>query len=330
MGELCAIELDTPPDDFLPNEPEGAAFHKAFLAAGISAFTCRYLAIFRGDTRVAIVPYFLHTFSLSTMLPDGLLKKCLAAIRLRIACAGHPSTDFGMTDGELSAEVLALVNATLAKHAALIAYKGFADNLPLPGFIRVRGLPVAVLTLAGDYFAMLDAHRRNDFRHKLRAAESLRVEECSALSEPLLTQVYQLYLNTMTHADMHFETLTPGYFRAVAGLGKFHLYFEEERLIGFLHMLTRDNKANLKYMGMDYQRNRHYFLYFVMCLRAIEDGMRAGCNRLELGASSYQAKRLMGCQLIETSVYYRHNNPLVNWLLGKLKFLLEPAAKELS
>jgi len=326
---LYAEDLAIPPDDFLPDKPDGAAFHKAFIAAGITEFDCRYLAIFRNGQRVAVVPYFLHKFRLNTMLPNGWLNNCLSWVKFRIVCVGHPSTDFGMIDGEISADVLALVNATLRDKAPLLAYKGFADNLPLSGFVRVRGLPVCTLHIKGDYYSGLDRRRRKDFRKKLQAADTLRLEEYSTLPEPLLAEVYTLYLNTMTQAPVHFETLTPEYFRQMAGLGKFHLYFEGERLIGFLQMLTLGNKANLKYMGMDYRRNRPYFLYFVMCLRALEACIRAGCTEFELGASSSHVKRLMGCEQIETSVYYRHNNALANWALGKLKFLLEPAGKEL-
>ena len=335
--KLDVIELDSPPDDFLAEEPEGAAFHKAFQAANIRDFSCAYLKISSGGLRVAVVPYFLGTFSIGTLLPDGLLKKCVAWIRLSYACVGHPSTDFGQMDGmpdgmiagEVSARILALVNATLSKKSALVAYKGFADHLPLQGFIRVRGLPVAVLTVKGDYYAMLDSHRRNDFRNKLKQASVLRFEEYDALPEALLPAVYQLYLDTLMHARVRFETLTPDYFSAMAGLGRFHLYFEGERLIGFLQILISGNKANLKYLGMDHLRNRRYFLYFAMCLRGIEASTAAGCTHIELGASSYQAKHLMGCELIATSIYYRHSNALIHWLLGKCRFMLEPGSDEL-
>jgi len=314
---LSVEELLLPPDDFLADEPEGAAFCKAFQASGIAEFDCRYLAIFRDNRRVAVVPYFLHEFCVNTMLPDGVLKKNLSWVKFRIACVGHPSADIGMIDGEISEDVLALVNAALQKKASLVAYKGFAANLPLPGFVRVRGLPVCRLNIQGDYYSGLDRRRRKDFRKKLQAASTLRAEEYSTLPEHLLAQVYQLYLNTLAQATMRFEILTPA-------------YFEDERLIGFLQMLTLNSKANLKYMGMDYQRNRQYYLYFVMCLRALEACMRAGCKQLDLGVTSYQVKRLMGCEQIETSVYYRHNNLLINWLLGKFKFLLGPSAEELQ
>lgn len=332
--ELNIVELDRPPDDFLPGEPEGTAFHKAFLAANIAGFGCGYLAISRGSLRVAVVPYFLGTFSLGTLLPDGLLKNALSWIRFRYACVGHPSTDFGqidgMQDGEVSAQVLARVNKALWGKAALLAYKGYPDYLPLPGFSKAKGLPVAVLTLKGDYYSMLNGHRRNDFRHKLQAASALRFEAYDTLPEHLLPAVYQLYLETLKHASVRFEVLTPAYFSAMAGLGHFHLYFEGERLIGFLQMLIQGKKANLKYIGMDPLRNRKYFLYFAMCLRGIEAGAAAGCTRIELGVSSYQAKRLMGCELVETNVYFRHRNVLLHWLLEKCRFLLEPEMKELG
>jgi hypothetical protein len=170
---------------------------------------------------------------------------------------------------------------------------------------------------------MLNRHRRNDFRHKLKAASTLRLEEYDTLPEHFILPIYQLYLNTLNQAPVQFETLTPEYFRSVSGLGKFHLYFEGEHLIGFLQMILNGHQANLKYMGMDHLRNRHYFLYFVMCLRGIAACQAAGCTQIELGASSYHAKRLMGCELIETSLYFRHSNRFTHWLLGKCKFLLD-------
>jgi hypothetical protein len=329
MGDLQVTDLDAPPDDFLPDEPEGATFHKAFQASAISEFTCRYLLIEKQGKRIAIVPYFTGVFSLGTLLPEGWLKKCISWIKLRYACVGHPSTDFGLIDGEISSEVLALVNTTLEKKSALLAYKDFPENLPLTGFTQVRGLPVAVLKLKDDYYSTLDGRRRYDFRHKLSSASSLRFAEYGTLPEQLLAPVYQLYLNTVAQASLRFETLTPEYFRAVAGVGKFHLYFEGERLIGFLQILFKGNKSSIKYIGMDYQRNRKYNLYFVMCLRAIEASLQSGCTESELGVSSYQAKHLMGCEMVPTCIYYRHRNALANRVASKFKFLLEPAEQDL-
>lgn len=327
---LSAEDLALPPDDFLADEPEGAAFCKAFQASGIAEFDCRYLAIFRGERRVAVVPYFLHEFCINTMLPDGMLKKCLSWVKFRIACVGHPSADFGRIDGEMSEDVLSLVNATLQKKAPLVAYKGFAAGLPLPGFTRASGLPVPVLAIAGDYYSGLSARRHDDFRRKLKKAELLRFEECNALPEHLAAQAFRLYLDTYEQSPIRFERLTLGYFRKTAGIGKFLLCFEGGTLIGFAQLIGKQQKMVGKYMGMDYECNRRYGLYFLLCLKSIEVCAREGYTQLDLGVTSYHFKHLLGSQLVETSIYYRHNNQLVNWLLGKLKFLLEPSAKELQ
>ncbi|MCX7192423.1 MAG: hypothetical protein NTY60_02155 [Proteobacteria bacterium] len=329
MGELSVIELLSPPDDFLPNEPEGAAFHKAFLASGIINFNCRYLAIFRDEQRIAVIPYFLSTFSLGTLLPDSLLKSLLAWIKFSYVCVGHPSTDFGMIDGEVSAEVLALVNTTLGKKAALIAYKGFSEKLPLEGFTRARGLPVAVLNIEHDYYSEIDGHRRRDFKHKLEKAQSLRFETCASLSAQLALQVFELYLNTYNHAPLKFERLTLAYFQQTAAISRFLLFFEADTLIGFAQIIGKNQKALFKYVGMNYLHNRQYGLYYVMCLKGIEVCERKGYHQLELGVTSYHFKRLLGGQLVETGLYFRHSHPLINYLLGKFKFLIEPTADEL-
>lgn len=330
MGDLSVIDQDSPPDDFLQDEPEGAAFHKAFSASGISGFECRYLCISRCGQRIAVVPYFLSTFSLTELLPDNLLKKAFAWLKFSYACVGHPSTDFGMIDGEVSEELLALVNATLAKKASLVAYKGFPGNLPLTGFSQVRGLPVSVLTVTGDYYSDLDARRRNDFRHKLEKAQPLRIEEHSALSELLVQQVFRLYMNTYKHASTRFERLTPAYFRNTGAISRFLLFFEDDKLIGFVQIIGKNKKASFTYVGMDYLHSRQYGLYYVICLKGIEACLKGGYQQLELGVTSYHFKHLLGGQLVETRLYFRHNHALSNWLLDKLKFLLEPDVDELG
>lgn len=326
---LAVIELAAPPDDFLADDPEGAAFHRAFLASNIEGFECRYLCITRNGARIAIVPYFTGRFSLTELLPDGPLKKAFGWIKFGYACVGHPSTDFGAIDGEVSAPVLALVNAKLAEKSRLIAYKGFGE-LPLPGYTRARGLPVSVLEIAGDYYSALDARRRNDFRHKLEKVKSLRLVEYAPLPDSLVADVHRLYMNTYLRAPTRFERLTPEYFRQTAAISNFLIFFEVDTPIGFAQIIAKGGKACFAYVGMDYRRSRDYGLYYALCLKGIEACIRDGHRRMELGVTSYHFKRLLGGRLIETSLYFRHGNPLLNWLLGRSKFLIEPTDDELA
>ena len=326
---LHLTDLDTPPDDFLSGEPEGAAFHKAFLAANVPGFQCRYFSVSRDGARIAIVPYFLSTFSATELLPDGLIKKAFSWIGIGYACVGHPCTDFGAIDGEVSAEVLDIVNAKLYEKSRLVAYKGFSD-LPLRGYTRARGLPVSVLNIAGDYFSTLDSRRRNDFRHKLEKAQALKIEEYSPLPDHLVGDVYRLYMNTYNRAPTRFERLTPEYFRQTARISKYLVFFEADKPIGFAQIIGKGGKACFAYVGMDYDRNRQYGLYYVMCIKGIEACIKSGHRQMELGVTSYHFKHLLGAKLVETSLYYRHSSRAINWLIGKCKFLLEPEVDELA
>jgi len=146
---LGVIELDSPPDDFLPDEPEGAAFHRAWKTAGIAGFECRYLAIYRDTLRIAVVPFFTGRYQISTMLRKGMLKTLLGRIQLSYACVGHPSTDFGQIDGQiegmkdekLSAEVLTLVNATLQKKRRWSPTRDFREGCNCRNSAPYRACP---------------------------------------------------------------------------------------------------------------------------------------------------------------------------------------------
>jgi hypothetical protein len=66
-----------------------------------------------------------------------------------------------------------------------------------------------------------------------------------------------------------------------------------------------------------------------MFIRTVEFGVRGGYAEIELGATSYEFKRILGAHQVPTWNHYRHNNALINWLLGKLRGMLEPSASEL-
>ena len=100
-------------------------------------------------------------------------------------------------------------------------------------------------------------------------------------------------------------------------------------MIGFAQTLCGHRRMVLKYVGMDYARNRQYRLYFALFIKAIDICIRDGLNELDLGVTAYEFKRYLGSKMHDTWVYYRHRNPLLNWLLARCSFLLEPTEAEL-
>jgi Acetyltransferase (GNAT) domain len=330
MAPMLRIEdLAVPPEGFLHGEPEGAEFYQAFQASRLDDFSFGYFGVYRADRLVTVAPYFVMNFRLNTLLPNGWLKRSLSWIRFKLACIGHPTVDVGRIHGEVSDETLAAINGELAKKGSLLAYKGFDQHLPMRGFVAAKGLPVPVLSLGPDYYQAMKSERRNLLKRKLKKAAALHYEECAGLPEHLVAKVYQLYVNTYEKAELKFEKLTPEYFANTRDLSHYLLYFLNGELIGFTQLIGKGPHLVNRYIGLDYEKSYDYGLYFAMFIRTLEFGVRGGYAEIELGATSYEFKRILGAHQVPTWNHYRHNNALINWLLGKLRGMLEPSASEL-
>lgn len=322
--------LDQAPEDFLSDDPEDGRYHRAFQAARVPGFDFGYYVAWDGSTRVAVVPYFLMDFQLNTMLPEGFLKRALGFLKFKVACVGHPSTDLGHMEGKPTHEMLTAINKALREKASLVAYKGFGPDMPLAGFVRVSGLPVALLRIQGDFWSALSSDRRSNLKRKVKKANQLTMVEHEGLTEELALRVHELYLRTYEKAEVKFERLTVDYFTKTAEISKYLLFYDKEELIGFVQLICKRPRMVFRYLGMDYERSNQYGLYFILFLKAIEICVRDGYSEMESGATSYDFKKRLGSDILETWVYYRHSNPLIHWVLGKVKFLLEPTAAELQ
>ncbi len=329
---LRVVETELCPQDYGLTEPEDCRFARAFQSAGIADFRCAYLLVYREESRVSVVPYFTTDYRLNTLVTNPFLKWLLAPLGFKVACVGHPSTDVGHIEGEISAEILQAVNGVLRSKAAAIAYKWFTQALPLETFVEARGLPVNVLKAAVDYPASLARKRRRNVRNKIKKSAMLVFNEYTPekpLPAALTGEIYRLYAETVDHADLHFEHLNADYFRLTAAISTYMLAYEGERLIGFVQWIRKGNRMSGKYAGMDYTRNRRYDLYFGIVLQSVLHGIRNGVTEFDLGIGNYYSKRLIGAVLLPTRLYFRHHNFLVQWFLARCKFLLEPSVEEL-
>ena len=164
MSEIQLVDTENTHDNFLDKWPENGEFYRASQHA-IPGFVMAYLVAMRAGARVAVIPYFVTDFKLNTMLDNRLLKRLFGKLSLRIVCVGHPTAAFGRIDGQISESLFDAAYELLSQKAPIVAFKGFADDLPAEGFMRVAGLPVAVLHFEGDFWNNLHGHKiRNDIR----------------------------------------------------------------------------------------------------------------------------------------------------------------------
>ncbi len=330
VGNVTVVELADPPVDFLVDELEGYAFYKAFQDAGIGGFDLAYLRAFRDGVAVATAPIFTMRYRINTTMRDGVLKRLLQPFWLSIACVGHPLADYGMIDGEISAQVLEAFNRHLQRKAPIVSYKDFPDSLPLEGFAMEPGLPVAALEIEGDWWSGLKQHVRSDFRRRLRKAKALTVEVRDGFPAELGDRIYELYLNVHRRGEFSFETLNKRYFELVGPFSRYALYWEGDTLIGFCLLMCKGKRMHYKYLGMDYERGRRHGLYFIMSLSHVEMCLREGYTTYQTGCTSYAFKQRLGSTLHPVYLYYRHRNRLVNWVLCKLMARLSAKPEELA
>ena len=327
---MITVEVQSDvPDEFFPDEAEGLHFHRAFGRAHVPDFELGCLVARRGAHVVATAPFFVMRFGVGTMLPPGFAKRLLSGVSLRIACLGHPSADTGRIHGETSSETLDAINSALGALAPLVCYKGFGADLPLPGFAKVIGLPVPILRVKPTFWADLGAHKRSDLKRKLKFSSALRFEESDGLTDEHVERVLELYLMTHEKAAVKFERLNKSYFVETASISKYLLFFEGDLLIGFAQTLCGDGRMIHKYVGMDYERSRHYRLYFALFLRAIDICIRDRLQTLDSGVTAYAFKRYLGSEMKPTWLYYRHRNRFINALLRRFAFVLKPSPDEL-
>jgi hypothetical protein len=323
-------DLARPPEGFLKDLPEGGAFYGSLQGSEIEGCRFGYFAVYRGERLATVAPYFLMDFRLNTLLPNGFLKTALSGMKFRLGCIGNPTADFGHIDGEVSEETLTCIQQALSKKARLLAFKGFPEALALPGFVSVASLPVPVVAIDDSYFAALKSDRRNLLKRKLKKAAALRYEEHDGVPPHLLDRVYALYLKTWEKAELKFERLTPDYFSHTGSISKYLLFFEDDTLIGFTQLIGRNGVLVNRYVGLDYDRSEVYGLYFAMFIRTIEFGIRERYTEVELGATSYAFKRILGARQIPTWNYFHHTNPLMHRVLRLLKSMFEPSESELK
>lgn len=318
-----------PPAGFLSTEPEGEAFFRACQAAGMDGFRFGYLVVYRGTRQVAVAPYFLTDFHVSTLMPPGWVRRCLTGFRFKLACVGHPTTDFGRIEGEVSQETLTLISRALARKGRLVAFKGFGPALPLVGYVRARSLPATVLPLSPTYFQDMKSDRRNSLRRKLKKAATLRYKESDCLPDHLIDRVYMLYARTYDKAQNKLGKLTRDYFVESRQISQYLLFFDDDELIGFVQLIGKGSRLINRYVGLDYVKSHAYGLYFAMFIRSVEFGIREGYTEIELGATAYTFKRKLGAREVPTWNYFRHVSPIMHALLTRLRGVLEPSASDL-
>jgi len=192
-----------------------------------------------------------------------------------------------------------LVGAAAADYAARLVEAGRAA-----GFLVVDGQALAHVPIDFNdldaYFARLSSGRRRDIRRKLRSRARLEIAELATgdprfSDEVTLAEYYALYLNVYTQSEIHFDRLSPDFFRAIlqdaACGGRVITYRSDGRLIGYNLCFICGDALVDKYVGFDYPAARECNLYAVSWCHNIELALRLGLRRYIAGWTAWNHLR---------------------------------------
>jgi hypothetical protein len=128
--------------------------------------------------------------------------------------------------------------------------------------------------------------------------------------------LYQLYLNTAQKVNLNLGYLSTQYFTKMATIWgddfKVVGYYSENKLIGFMSLLTEEAVMDVNYMGLDYDFNFKYNLYNRMLLDLVALGIDLQVEIMHLGRTATEMKSTVGAEAKSMHIYLRATNSLFN------------------
>ena len=319
---------ETPPG-LLSQEVLGEAFYAATKEREIPGFEFGYLVATRAGETVATVPYFLTDFKINTMLEDGWLKRLLGDAGFRMACVGHPCSAFGQIEGAVTPDLMLAVYEHLIKLASVISIKGFPVDFPAPGFVQIKGFPVAILYVRENFWASLSASRRRNLQRKRKVSSAITFEITQGLPRKHLDEIYQFYVSTCSRSSIDFAALSKDYFVSTSSLSHYVLAYLNGQLVGFIQAICVHKTMIAGYIGLDQNFSREHGVYFSLVMHAVDLAIEKKYEKIDLGETHYTFKKALGSKLETNYVYFRHRNKLVHAVMSVFSFLFQPSEKEL-
>lgn len=174
-----------------------------------------------------------------------------------------------------------------------------------------------------DYLNCLNAKYRGRINRVIKNLDQAGFE-CSKLQidSTIDKELHKLYLEVEKKAQLRLATLPVGYFLGLYNnLGDRFICYSIKRdnvIVGFISIIKDGTVAIGYYIGIDYDVNSEYPIYFRLLQLGVQAAIEMGCTRVLLGRTALEPKANLGAKPVETFVWARHRVPLVNFIIRKL------------
>lgn len=318
---------------------------------------------FRIQNSADFLPFFTTKFNLLTTLDVADRKKIESffaysywgkLLNLSTCFIGTTVSEYTPLSSDISAIEMSLKLKQIAQNHTLTIIKDLPINSPLLskrendfsqelistaekyGFISVEGQALAYVPIdfkdQEDYLSRLSKSRRKNLKRKLKSLENLNIEILKTGDQKFLNpefrqQLYQLYLAVYEQSDIHFDLLTPQFFDEIllnaSNGGRVFFYWDQELLVGFNICFEYQNNLIDKYIGLNYPLALEHNLYFVSWFINLNFAKQQGLNFYIAGWTDPEVKSQLGAKFTFTRHLVWIRQPILRFVLGKLKHLFE-------
>jgi predicted N-acyltransferase len=213
------------------------------------------------------------------------------------------------------ASVLAILDRLVcefakAEHARLILFKEFKaeacrdlEALESLGYRRADSYPMNYATTRyrdfEDYLSQIKSKKRRMLKGSLKkfAKGGFRVVTLTGregAADLYTDKVHRLYENVLSRSKVQFERLPAEFFRELARRlpdnTSFIYVYRGDEAVAFAASVFSDKSYHGLVLGIDYEINREYELYFNMLFKSLDVAFRRGAHDIELGQTADSTK----------------------------------------
>jgi predicted N-acyltransferase len=188
--------------------------------------------------------------------------------------------------------------------------------------------PSALLKLEGnkteDYFMSLKTSRRYQLRKKLKKGllAPLDISIIHLPDNQTLRQLYRLFSKTYLKGKTKFEELTPEFFEFISREKEAHFIIlrhqSSHEIIAFMLCFHLNDHVINKFIGIDYEAPRDWFIYFRLWIECVNWSYSIGAKTIQSGQTAYPAKIETGHKLISLTNFCKHQNILIHEIYKKI------------
>ncbi|HEY7254658.1 MAG TPA: GNAT family N-acetyltransferase [Methylomirabilota bacterium] len=176
------------------------------------------------------------------------------------------------------------------------------------------------------YCAALTSHYRSDVRRSERKfrVSGLRVvhlRDPEEIRRVYTADVHRLYEAVVARATVKLETLPVEFFRELTrrlpGLVSLTAIHDGERIVAFNWGMMDGRVHHFLFCGMDYSAARDADLYFNLMYHQLDDALRRGPVRIEVGQTADMFKARLGCRPAPRYFYVKGGRPAARAALAR-------------